>query len=56
MEKELFNLTNPQKSILLTEEFYKGTNINNICGTAIIEDIVNFDLLKKAMNIFVKNI
>lgn len=55
MEKELFNLTNPQKSILLTEEFYKGTNINNICGTAIIEDIVNFDLLKKAMNIFVKN-
>lgn len=55
MKKELFNLTNPQKSILLTEEFYKGTNINNICGTAIIEDKVDFELLKKAMNIFVKN-
>lgn len=55
MENKLYNLTNPQKSILLTEEFYKGSNINNICGTAIIDDVLDFDLLKKAMHIFVKN-
>lgn len=55
MERKLYNLTNPQKSILLTEEFYKGSNINNICGTAIIENELDFDLLKKAMNIFIKN-
>lgn len=55
MGNKLYNLTNPQKSILLTEEFYKGSNINNICGTAIIDDVLDFDLLKKAMHIFVRN-
>lgn len=55
MDKKLYNLTNPQKSILLTEEFYKGTNINNICGTAIIENELDFDLLKKAISIVAKN-
>lgn len=55
MKENLYNLTAPQKSILLTEEYYKGTSINNICGTAIIEDKIDFDLLKKAFSIFVKN-
>lgn len=55
MDKKLYNLTNPQKSILLTEEYYKGTNINNICGTAIVENELDFDLLKKAISIFVEN-
>lgn len=55
MENKLYSLTNPQKSILLTEEFYKGSNINNICGTAIIDDVLDFDLLNKAMHIFIKN-
>lgn len=55
MKGELYDLTNPQKSILLTEEFYKGSNINNICGTAIVDDVLNFDLLKKAINIVIKN-
>jgi len=55
MDKKLYNLTNPQKSILLTEEYYKGTNINNICGTAIIENELDFDLLKKAISIFIEN-
>ena len=35
MEK-LYNLTNPQKSIYLTEEYYKGTNINNATTALII--------------------
>ena len=52
--KELYNLTNPQKSIWVTEEFYKGTSIENIVGIASFSDIVNFDKLKEAINIFVK--
>ena len=28
--KELFELTNPQKSIWYTEQFYNGTTVNNI--------------------------
>lgn len=54
MEKILYDLTAPQKSIYLTEQYFKGSNINNICGTAFIEDIVNFDVLKKAVNLLVK--
>lgn len=52
--KELYNLTNPQKSIWVTEEFYKGTSIENIVGIARFSDIVNFDKLKEAINIFIK--
>lgn len=48
--KKLFDLTYPQKSILLTERFYKNTPVNNICGTAIINEEVNFEALKKAVN------
>lgn len=55
MEKERYNLTSPQKSILFTEQFYKGSAINNICGTAIIHTKLDFDVLKKAVNVFVEN-
>ena len=50
MEKKFYNLSNPQKSLLLTENYYQGTNINNICGTAIIDDILDFEKLEKAIN------
>ena len=50
-----YDLTNPQKSIWVTEEFYKRTSIENIGGSTIIHDIVDFEKLKKAINIFVKN-
>ncbi len=53
MEK-LYELTEPQKSIWLTEEYYKGTSINNICGYVFIKDEVNIDILKKAINEVVK--
>ena len=49
MEKK-YNLTYPQQSIYLTEQFYKNTNVNNICGTVIIESKTDFDILKKAIN------
>ena len=50
-----YELTNPQKTIWYTEEFYKGMSIENIGGTTFINDTVDFDKLKKAINIFTKN-
>ena len=50
-----YELTNPQKSIWVTEEFYKGTSIENIAGTTTIEGKVDFGKLEEAINLFVKN-
>ena len=55
MENNLYNLTMPQKSILLTEQYYSNTNINNICGTAIINTEIDFKILEQALNLLVKN-
>lgn len=54
MEKKLYPLTTPQKSIYLTEEYYKGTNINNIAGTMLIKKAVDFDKFILAIKQFVK--
>ena len=54
MNNNIFDLTNPQKAIWLTEQFYQGTNINNVCGTFFSNDKINFKILEKAINIFVK--
>ena len=54
MEQKLYDLTSPQKSIWITEQFYKNTPVNNICGAAIINEPVNFSNLKKAIKIFVE--
>ena len=50
MEKRFYNLSNPQKSLLLTEQYFQGSNINNICGTAIVDNILDFKSLEKAIN------
>ena len=50
-----YDLTNPQESIWQMEEYYNGTNINNICGTVTLKQDVDLDTLNKAINIFVKN-
>lgn len=55
MQKEFYDLTNPQKSIWLTEQFYQGTCVNNLCGTVAIDQVVDFDMLKKAIYQFVKD-
>ena len=52
--KETYNLTNPQKTIWFTEEFYKGTSIENIAGTANIANKVDFEKFIKAINIFIE--
>lgn len=55
MEKEYFDLTAPQKSIWLTEQYYSNTNINNVCGTFYSSEKLDFEVLKKSLNIFLKN-
>ena len=45
------NLTNAQKSIWVTEQYYMGSSINNICGTATIQEKVDFEKLKKSIEI-----
>ena len=55
MKNKLYDLTIPQKSILLTEQYYSNTNINNICGTAILKTKVDFTILEKALNLLVQN-
>ena len=51
--KELFELTNPQKSIWFTEQFYSGSNINNITGYLKITGGADLKALEKAFNVFV---
>ena len=55
MEKSYYDLTAPQKSILLTEEYFKGTKINNLCGTFYSPIKLDFKVLEEAINLFVKN-
>ena len=54
MKKEFYDLSNPQKSILLTEKYYQGSNINSLCGTAIVDEILDFTILEKAINMVIK--
>ena len=54
MEKNLFDLTAPQKSIWLTEQVYKGSNINNICGSLFIKEKVDFNIFEESIRLFVK--
>lgn len=53
MEKDVYELTNPQKSIWMTEQFYDNTNINNIVGYLKIDKNTDFNALEKAFNYFV---
>ena len=55
MGEKLFDLTNPQKAIWLTEQFYKGKNINNICATLTIKQKIDINKLSSAINIFIKS-
>lgn len=52
--KELFELTNPQKSIWYTEQFYSGTTVNNICTSGTVYGKINENLLKQAVKNVVK--
>lgn len=54
MEKEKFNLTNPQKSIWFTNQMYPDMPIENICGSVFIEEKVDFEALENAINLFIE--
>ena len=54
MKKEFYSLTNPQKSIYFTEEYYKGTNINNVGGTITIKQPIEYDKLVLAIKQVIK--
>lgn len=54
MDKKLYPLSNPQKSIWLTEQFGANTNLNNIGGYVLIKEPVDLIILEKAINIFIE--
>ena len=54
MKKDVYDLTNPQKSIWLTEQVYKGTTVNNICTSGTIYGFIDEALLKNAIYNVVK--
>ena len=54
MENNVYDLTNPQKSIWLTEQFYKNTPMENITGCVTILEKLNLKALQKAINLFVE--
>ena len=54
MERNVYNLTNPQKSIWLTEQFYKNTPMENITGCVTVLEKLNLKALQKAINLFVE--
>lgn len=54
MSKNMYDLTNPQKSIWLSEQTYENSNVNTICGTIFFKEKVNLKLLKETVNIFVQ--
>ena len=54
MSKMAYDLSNPQKAIWQTGEFYKGTSIENISGRATILEKVDFKKFEKAINLFIK--
>ena len=54
MSKNMYDLTNPQKSIWLSEQTYGNSSVNTICGTIFFKEDVNLKLLKETVNIFVQ--
>ncbi len=58
MKKDVYDLSKPQESIWLTEQYFKNTNINRIICFADFSpktDTVDFDILKKALNTMIKH-
>ena len=54
MNKKLFELSFPQKNILMREQFYSNTPINNISYAFYIKDDLNIDICRKVLNKIVK--
>ncbi|QUI21830.1 amino acid adenylation domain-containing protein [Vallitalea pronyensis] len=50
----LYPLTHPQKRIWYLEKIYPNTSLHNIGGTVCIHGKINFQLLHKAIHIFIQ--
>ena len=51
----LYELTYPQKSIFLTDQFYGDEHISVISGYCIIKENIDYSMLNKAINKLVEN-
>lgn len=54
MKKDVYKLTAPQMSIYMSEQFTE-TPINNIIGTMYFKKDIDIEMLKKSVNLLVKN-
>ncbi|MCI9039033.1 MAG: amino acid adenylation domain-containing protein [Clostridia bacterium] len=54
MKQNSYELTNPQKSIWLTEQYNSHTNLNNISGYLHIQEKVDFKALDMALNEYIR--
>ena len=54
LEKNVYELTGPQKNIWNTELFFNDSNVNNVCASGILHEVINFELLKQTLNILVR--
>ncbi len=54
-DKELYNLSVPQKNLMMLEQFNKGTPINNISVTFYMDKELDLDTCIKALNKIVEN-
>ena len=54
MLENMYDLTNPQKSIWLSEQTYQGMNVNTICGTIFFKEQINTVLLQETIKIFIQ--
>lgn len=54
MDNKLKKLTNPQNSIWLTDKFYDSSSLFNLGGTLLIHQKVDFDILERAINLFIQ--
>lgn len=55
MNKKVYDLTTSQKNILSMEKFYSNTSLNTNCGVASINQVIDFNLLSKAISLTIKN-
>ena len=44
---KLYRLTTPQRDILLTEQYYKSTSVNNVVGRIAFKERIDINLLRK---------
>lgn len=51
---KLYRLTTPQRDILLTEQYYKSTSVNNVVGRIAFKERIDINLLRRTLEIIVK--